>query len=159
MVPDTRPASIESAFRVPSIHLLPQWRVEYWREENTHLSFRKSPKVDSHANQIVQSGIRALVQQQCGKCRERVQHQSCFDAAVYRRAGDEPERPLPGQTDESEYHVHNLEDGNGLHGGVEVLGEEVPEDFGPEEAFEGGGDLVCEGDGLAMGIEEVMLGM
>jgi hypothetical protein len=38
-----------------------------------------------------------------------------------------------------------LQDGDGLDGAVEVLGQEVPEDFGPEEAVEAGGDLVWRG--------------
>jgi hypothetical protein len=36
-----------------------------------------------------------------------------------------------------------LQDGDAGDGAVEVLGEEVPEDFGPDVAGEGGGDLVC----------------
>ena len=37
-----------------------------------------------------------------------------------------------------------MEDRDGLDGAVEVLGREVPEDLGPEEAIDGGGDLVWE---------------
>ncbi len=55
------------------------------------------------------------------------------------RAREERERPLVGQGDEGEEEVENLEDGDGFDEGVEVLGEEVEEEFGPEEAFEGGG--------------------
>jgi hypothetical protein len=32
-----------------------------------------------------------------------------------------------------------LQDGYGFDGGVEVFGQEVEEEFGPEEAFEGAG--------------------
>jgi hypothetical protein len=32
-----------------------------------------------------------------------------------------------------------LEDWDGFHCGVEVFGQEVEEEFGPEEAFEGAG--------------------
>ena len=38
-----------------------------------------------------------------------------------------------------------MEDREGLDSGVEVFGEEVPEDLGPEEAFEGGSALVDGG--------------
>jgi hypothetical protein len=38
-----------------------------------------------------------------------------------------------------------LEDGEWFDGGVEVFGEEIPEDLGPEEALEGGGALVDSG--------------
>lgn len=30
-----------------------------------------------------------------------------------------------------------------MHSTIEVGGKEVPEDLGPEKAFEGGGDLIC----------------
>ena len=49
------------------------------------------------------------------------------------------QRPLPAQDDEGEEQIEDLENGDGLDGAVEVLGEEVPEDFGPEETGEGGG--------------------
>ena len=55
------------------------------------------------------------------------------------------ERPLPGEGEEAEEQVDDLQDREGLHGGVEVLGQEVPEDLGPEEAFERGGALVGGG--------------
>jgi len=35
-----------------------------------------------------------------------------------------------------------LQHGDGFDGSVEVLGEKVEEEFGPEEAFECGSDLV-----------------
>jgi hypothetical protein len=35
-----------------------------------------------------------------------------------------------------------LEDGEGLDHDVERVGEEVPEDLGPDEALDGGADLV-----------------
>ena len=41
--------------------------------------------------------------------------------------------------------VEDLEDRERFHGRVEVGGEEIPEDLGPEETFEGGGDLVDGG--------------
>ena len=38
-----------------------------------------------------------------------------------------------------------MEEGDGADGGVEVCGEEVPEEFGPEETFDAGEDLVGGG--------------
>jgi hypothetical protein len=35
-----------------------------------------------------------------------------------------------------------LQNGEGFHSAVEVFGEKVPEDFGPEEGFEGSGYLI-----------------
>ena len=57
-------------------------------------------------------------------------------------AGDGAEGPLEGKHAETEEEVDDLQDGDGLDGAVEVLGGKVPEYLGPEEAFEGGGDLV-----------------
>lgn len=38
-----------------------------------------------------------------------------------------------------------MEDGDGADGVVEIGGEEVPEEFGPEETFDAGDDLVGGG--------------
>ena len=51
--------------------------------------------------------------------------------------------PFPPEREQAEEEVEDLQDGQGLDGAVEGFGQEVPEDFGPEESFEGGGDLVC----------------
>ena len=57
-------------------------------------------------------------------------------------ASDESEWPFPAEHDDAEDEVDDLEDGEGLHCCVEVFGEEVPEDFRPEESFHGGGYLI-----------------
>lgn len=57
-------------------------------------------------------------------------------------SGEEGEGPLQGDHSHAEDQVDGLEDGGGLDGGVERLGEEVPEDLGPEVALDGGTDLV-----------------
>lgn len=51
-------------------------------------------------------------------------------------------RPFPEKTDDAEDEVEDLEDGSRLHSTVKVLGEKVPEDFGPEEAFYRRGNLI-----------------
>jgi hypothetical protein len=43
--------------------------------------------------------------------------------------------PFPSETDDAEDDVDDLQYGDGLHSGIEVFGEKIPEDFGPEEAF------------------------
>jgi len=48
------------------------------------------------------------------------------------------EGPLPCEHDDAEDDVEDLEDGDGLHGSVEVFGEEIPEDLGPEDAVDTG---------------------
>lgn len=60
---------------------------------------------------------------------------------------EEGEGPFPGEDEDAEEEVDDLEDGEGFDGAVEIGGEEVPEDLWPEEPFERGGDLVygfCE---------------
>ena len=59
------------------------------------------------------------------------------------RAREEGERPLPREADDAQEEVYDLENGEGLDGRVEVLGQKVPEDLGPEEGLERGGYLVC----------------
>lgn len=61
------------------------------------------------------------------------------------RPGDEGGWVFPEQREEAEEEVEALEDGDGFDGGVEGLGEEVPEDFGPEDGVQGGGELVWGG--------------
>lgn len=51
-------------------------------------------------------------------------------------------RVFPDYSEEAEEQVEGLEDRHGFHGRVEGFGEEVPEDLGPEEGVEGGGELV-----------------
>lgn len=57
-------------------------------------------------------------------------------------AGEQGEGPLQGDHGQAEEQVDDLQHGHGLDGGVERVGEEVPEDLGPEEALDGGTDLV-----------------
>ena len=51
--------------------------------------------------------------------------------------------PFEQKSHDSEHKIDNLQDRKRLDGHIEVLGEEIPEDFGPEEAFEGCSDLIC----------------
>lgn len=59
------------------------------------------------------------------------------------RAGDEPKGPFPSEDDDTQNEVDDLENGERLHGHVEVGGQEVEEDLGPEEAFECCCYLIC----------------
>lgn len=77
-----------------------------------------------------------MVQQCCGQGCEGVDDQSRFDAAVEGGLCDDAQRPLPGCDDEPHYQVNGLQHWYGFYGPVEVLGEKVPEDLGPEEAFD-----------------------
>jgi hypothetical protein len=62
---------------------------------------------------------------------------------MQRRTSNESERPFPSKHEETEDQVDDLEDREGFYGSVEVLGEEVEEDFWPEESLESGCYLVC----------------
>ena len=57
-------------------------------------------------------------------------------------SSDPLQRPFVRERDDSDYEIDDLEDGYRLYGEVEVLGEPVEEEFGPEEAFEGGCYLI-----------------
>jgi hypothetical protein len=84
-----------------------------------------------------------LVHEQTGKRREGKHGEAELDRSVDAGAGDEGKRPLQGDHSQTEEQVDDLEDGDGLDCGIERFGEEVPEDLGPEEALDGGADLVC----------------
>lgn len=55
------------------------------------------------------------------------------------RAGNPPQWPLVGEANECDDDVEDLQDGDGFDGGVKVFGQEVEEEFGPEEGFYGAG--------------------
>ena len=56
---------------------------------------------------------------------------------------EELQRPLPGEAEQTHDKVEDLEDGDGLDGAVEIMGHEVPENLGPDEAFDRAADLDC----------------
>lgn len=61
---------------------------------------------------------------------------------MHHLSSEEGERPFPGEAEDTEQQIDDLEHGSGLDSAIEVLGEEVPEDLGPKEALYGGGDLI-----------------
>jgi hypothetical protein len=80
-----------------------------------------------------------LVDEQRAESAERVDDEACFDGAVESCTCEEGQRPFPGEGDDTEDEVDDLQDWEGFYGRVEVFGEEIPEDFGPEEGFDCGG--------------------
>lgn len=58
--------------------------------------------------------------------------------------GDGFERPFPSKTQDAEDDVDDLQRRDGLDCSVEILGEEVPEDLGPEETLDPGGHLIWD---------------
>lgn len=62
-------------------------------------------------------------------------------------AGDKPEGPFQRHHEETKQQVDELQDRYRFDGTVEGLGEEIPEDLGPKEAFYGGSYLIdCCGE-------------
>jgi hypothetical protein len=55
------------------------------------------------------------------------------------RARHPSQRPFVSEADERDDDVEDLQDRDGFDGCVEVFGQEVEEEFGPEEGFEGAG--------------------
>ena len=53
-----------------------------------------------------------------------------------RRRREQRERIFPAYAQQAEEEVDDLEDRDRAHAGVEVGGEEVPEEFGPEETLD-----------------------
>jgi hypothetical protein len=106
---------------------------------NTHLSLTIRPKIHPAPNNIIQRRIRRLVQQHSAQRRQRQPQQPCHHAAVQVRARHPSQRPFVGEADERDDDVEDLQDGDGFDGCVEVFGQEVEEEFGPEEGFEGAG--------------------
>lgn len=101
----------------------------------THLSVAISPEIHSHTDRIVDSWVGSLVQQCGSQSSHRQKHQSRLNTPVQCRPGDESKRPFPRKEEDAEHEVDDLQDREGLHCKVKVLGEEVPEDLRPEEAF------------------------
>lgn len=110
-----------------------------------NLALTVGDKVDDHADEVVQRRVGALVDEDGGERHEGQQGEAELEGAVDGGAGDEAEGPLEADDEEAEEEVDELQRGEGLHGAVEGLGEEIPEDFGPEEAMYGSGDLIYFG--------------
>lgn len=58
-------------------------------------------------------------------------------------ACEERKWPFVAEAEDAEEEVDDLECGDWFYGAVKILGEEVPEDLGPEKGFYCGGYLVC----------------
>lgn len=67
---------------------------------NDNLALAVSPKVNNHADNVVDGGIRSLVQQAGGQCGDGEDDEARFNAAVHGCAGDGAQRPFPGEDDQ-----------------------------------------------------------
>lgn len=68
----------------PAFHLFPKGH-----KVMTYLAFTVRPKIRSHTDDVVQSGVGALVDQECAECAERVDDETGFDGAVQSCAGEQ----------------------------------------------------------------------
>lgn len=136
----------------------PQWRGLNVIPAGGRTAFRESPRfrtydlalaigpeICHHADNVVQSRIGALVDQESTEGAEWVNDQAGFDGAVQTRAGDEGEWPFVCDAKKSQEEVDDLEGWDGSYGGIEVLGQEVPEDLRPKEGFDCSSYLVGSG--------------
>lgn len=123
-------------------------------KKKTYLAFAIGPEIDAEADKVVDGRVRGLVHEDGGEDGEGQEDEAKLKGAVQAGAGDGGEGPLEGEHAEAEEEVDDLQDGDGLDGAVEVLGGKVEEDLGPEEAGDGGGDLVLGGVSMVFSIEQ-----
>lgn len=119
--------------------------VAWWKIQicSTYLSLAIRPEVCTHANDVVQSRVGALVNQERAQSTQRVYYQAGLDGSVESGASEQRQRPFPSKSNESQDHVENLQYWNRFYGAIEILCQEVPEDFRPEECLKRSGYLVC----------------
>lgn len=109
----------------------------------TDLALAVGPEVDGHGDHVVDGGVGGLVEQGGAEGGEGQDDEAGLDGAVQGGAGQQAQRPLPGEHEDAEQQVDDLQHRHRLHRAVEVLGQEVEEDLGPEEALDGGAHLIC----------------
>jgi hypothetical protein len=100
------------------------------------LSFTVRPEEANHADNVVQSCVGALVEQESRERAERVDDQAGLNGAVETSSCEKREGPFPSEGDDTEDHVDDLEKWDRFYGGIQVLGGEIPEDLGPDEGFD-----------------------
>ena len=83
-----------------------------------------------------------MIHDQGRKRKERVHDQSGLNRTVESFAFEEAERPFIGKCEDAKEQIQQLENRDRLHDRIEVGGSKIPEDLGPKEAFDCGGDLV-----------------
>lgn len=101
----------------------------------THLSLTVCPKVHAASYEVIQRRICRLIQKDGAQTGQRQPHHSSHQAFVYLCSGDPSKRPFVCEAQECDDDVYDLQNRGGFDGRVEVLGKEVEEEFGPEEAF------------------------
>lgn len=106
------------------------------------LTLAVGDKVHDQADDIVERRVGALVDEGGGQGEEGDGDEAELEGPVEGGPREEAERPLEAEHGDAQHEVDDLEGGERLDRAVEVGGEEVPEDLGPEEAVDCGGYLV-----------------
>lgn len=88
----------------------------------TYLAFAVGPEVGHHADDVVKTGIGALVDQKRNEGADGIDDQAGFDGSVQASTGKQAEGPLPSKAQDAHEEVDDLEGGYWLDGAVEVLG-------------------------------------
>jgi hypothetical protein len=107
----------------------------------TYLSLAIRPEIHHHAHDVIDGRIGTLVQQRRGQDGHWKDHQSSFNTTVDSGSSNKTKRPFPSKHDDTKDDVDYLKRGDGFDGSIEVLGEEIPEDLGPEDAVNTGYEL------------------
>ena len=87
------------------------------------------------------SRVRTLVNQSGRGGRHRYPHHAERDASVEWRRGHEFQRPLHRESEETKANVDDLQVRHRVDQDVEIIGEEVPENLGPEETLDTSANL------------------
>lgn len=106
------------------------------------LALAVGPEVDNHSRDVVDCCVGGLVEKSRGQCRERKDCQTRLKAAVEAGARERLERELERHHAEAHDEIDDLQNRQRLDRRVERLGQEVEEDFGPEEALKGSANLI-----------------
>lgn len=117
--------------------------MDVFRGSCAHLAFTVGPEVHDHTDHVVDCRVGGLVHEHCCQGGEREDGQAELEGTVDGRAGDEAKRPFESKHPQAEDEVDGLQDRDGPDSRVKRPGEEIPEDLGPNEALDGGADLVC----------------
>jgi len=123
--------------------LHPTWESPWFGTND--FAFAVGPEVDSAAYEVIQSGIGGLVKENRRETGEWKPEEAQLQRSLNVCSGEQTKRKFVRETDEAHDEVDGLEYRYRLDGAVEVLGQKVEEDLGPEEAFYAGCDLIWRG--------------
>ena len=101
----------------------------------TYLSIIECPEVDNLANNVIQSSVRALIIQEGGQRQQWEKEQAELDGLMNGSASQRTKRPFKGQSEDAKEQVYRLQDWHWFDCLVEIGGEPVDEDLGPEQSF------------------------